>query len=69
MINFKQFLANYKAMGMREAFNYEIQKTIIQEKEKNKERKEKRDQHSECFERDREKEQGNGEKDLQNNTN
>ena len=43
MINFKQFLANYKAMGLKEAFNYEIQKTIIQEKERKK--AESREQH------------------------
>ena len=67
MINFKEFMINYKLYGLKEAFNNEIKKTITQEKEKIKNRKETRGQDRGYSERNREKEQGNGKKDQENN--
>ena len=66
---FNNLMINYKTHGIIQAVKMHLNQTIENEQKKIKEKKETRDEHSECFERDREKEQGNGEKDLQNNTN
>jgi len=39
MINFKQFLENYKTMGLKGAFNNHIQETIKNEKERQEQKK------------------------------
>jgi len=46
MISFKEFFSNYKTMGLTEAFNDEIKKTIESEKERQeiKKFKEREDQ-------------------------